>query len=239
MKHVCIYILGGFFSLLLLGGASGVSAAEPDFLVSWKANNYVPESFLGKSFPIYQTPVTISFELISRNVADAGKIFDISDRDVRWYVNSRLIGKGNGLKTFTIKNSFFEGGKMNVKISVAFFDAEAKKGSQEYFANTYLTIPVVSPKIVIQHASFQRLVSAGSMLDVRALPLFFNGAVNSLNVAWDVSGQKPQQTSQNPFELRISLPSPLPLDSLRVLATIGGMTDSRNRASGSLLFDVQ
>jgi len=39
------------------------AASAPQFLTSWKAYNYTPDWYQGKSFPVYSTPVEVAFEL--------------------------------------------------------------------------------------------------------------------------------------------------------------------------------
>lgn len=221
------------------GMVSGVAyAAEPTFLISWKAQNYTPPTFFGKSFPTYETPITASFELISNNAADKGKVFDVSNRDVRWYINNRLVARGIGLKTFTFRNPMFSGGEINMKVSVSFFDAEAPVDSREYFVSGYVKIPSVSPEVVIQSQRFNRAIPAGSTLTLHALPLFFNSSLDALSIVWDVNGQSPASIGEDPFLLRVTLPSSLPPGPIDVVGVIRDLV-GKESASGSLSFNIQ
>ena len=52
-----------FLILYLVSGKNSL-AASPQFLVSWQVENYAPAWYQGKIFPVKDTPIVVSFELI-------------------------------------------------------------------------------------------------------------------------------------------------------------------------------
>ncbi|MCL5004571.1 MAG: hypothetical protein M1170_01335, partial [Patescibacteria group bacterium] len=83
-------ILKIFFILyaLFLFSSFNIAYAQSgyEFLTTWKADGFVPAWYEGKILPSRGSRVSVSFELLKN-----GKISDLSNVVVRWYVNDNLV----------------------------------------------------------------------------------------------------------------------------------------------------
>lgn len=69
----------------------------PEFLVSWRASNYVPADYQGKILPSKNSAVEIGFDVIDKN-----KIADLSRHNINWFLGDNLIRSGVGLKKIAV-----------------------------------------------------------------------------------------------------------------------------------------
>ena len=200
MNRISTFILCGIVGGIFFGAASFVYAAEPQFLISWKPSVYAPNWYEGKLFPTKDSALQVSFELIDQSSTSKGKIISIKDREVRWYIGSDLVRKGNGLQSIIIKNSLFAGSTIDLRIAVDFYDPDT--GSQ-YFTEKYFSIPVVDRKLVLARRSMNNTFSPRSQATWYALPFFFSSDPRTLNLTWTVNGQAVNSVSDSPFSLSI------------------------------------
>lgn len=182
-------IVGGV-ALLLLGG--GVSAhAETEFMTSWQARTYVPAWYEGRVLPTYESPITIAFELL-----EDGKIVDLSNTAVRWYVDGRLLKNelnGLGIKKILVINKKYGGDTTEIRISIPNY----KGGSQEKLIN----IPIKTPEAVIEAPYFKKKVEKG-VSTLRVWPFFFNTTnASNLSLKWVVDGSDVRPQNANDTEL--------------------------------------
>src|SRR3989344_4866664 len=86
----------------LLSANFAFAQTAPEFMVSWRALNFVPPEYQGKIFPINGTAIEAGFDLIDR-----GKIADLSKKEIRWFLDGTAIGNGIGKKTasFTVQKT--------------------------------------------------------------------------------------------------------------------------------------
>src|SRR3989338_4500294 len=98
LKLILILVVG--YWLLVVGQAK--AQTPPEFLVSWRALNYVPADYQGKIFPTKSTRVEAAFDLIDKN-----KVADLSRNEIAWYLNNNFLRSGVGLKTiaFDVPNN--------------------------------------------------------------------------------------------------------------------------------------
>src|SRR3989338_2362373 len=90
-----LFLIAGLF-LLAFSGVSHAQQNSGRFLVSWRAKNYAPPQFLGKTFPNNGVAVEIGFDFIDRN-----RIVDLSNTEIRWTLDNAPAAAGLGLKTFS------------------------------------------------------------------------------------------------------------------------------------------
>lgn len=155
--------------------ASGQVA--PEFMVTWKANSYIPTNYPGKALPSNGSKVEVAIELIDR-----GKIADLSRTEVRWFINNRLQNSVIGLKNFS-------------------FIAQRLKGDHEVRIDLLnyrgvnltktITIPLVNPEVVIDSPYPENLLTAGLDNFFQALPYFFNiPDPSEIKFVWSANGLK-------------------------------------------------
>ncbi len=178
--------------------AIGVSAqTSPQFLVSWKAYNYTPNFYQGKSFPIYSTPTEISFELLENN-----KLVNLSNYEIRWYLNNTLFIKGKGLQTisFVPKNQ----ASTNIVIRIAVVNYKGEE------LNKLIYIPVKNSELILDSPYLTNIVEVGKTYQFKALPFFFNADnANNLFFDWTVNDQ-PVISDENPDVLNLTISTSTP-----------------------------
>jgi len=208
------------------------NAAEPKFMITWKSSNYAPSWFDGKIFPINNSSITVSFEAISQNKEDFGKILDLKDKEVRWYINGDQVGSGYGKKLFSFKNGDFSGSDIDIRISLEYFDVELEKS---YFVDKYFVIPIKSPEIIIENKSFSSQYPIGSKINLRAIPLFFNSLPELLNIQWNINNKIIENIFPNLLEAQINIESEIPGNRIRV-NVFGNKLGSPSESGASTIF---
>ena len=229
--------LGLVIILAVLIGPKSVLATSPTFLVSWKADNYAPLQYFGKIFPVNQTKITVSFEMVSNNPDDSGKLVDLSGSEVRWYVNDQIMYKENGRKTMSFVTSDSGGAETNVKISAEYFDKVLGYSS---FVNRYLTIPLVSPEVVINNVGFSASLSQKTSSRIFAIPYFFNSDFKNLSVKWSINDQNVAVDPKDPWNLDLSLGSNYPARAIvKITAVVSNILEGLPSASKDFYLTVQ
>jgi hypothetical protein len=212
-------LLGLSASALLLMGAmplvgNAQTTTDPQFLFTWHASNsYVPSFYQGKTLPNIGSQVTASLDLVSQ-----GKIVNIKNQTVYWYLNGNFIGGGVGAQEITFSPGV---GAPNS------FALEVKLPS--YNGNLLIhtvNIPVVQPQAVIV-APYPNNQFSANPVTFQAEGYFFNASsLSSLGFAWSADGQSAANT-ENPTELQVTLPQGTPSgSSLSVGLTVTNSLDS-------------
>ncbi len=223
---------GGIAAALMCGlcFVAPAQSAAPRFILSWQAGGYAPQWYEGKVLLGYHAPLMVSCSLIGQGTLDAGKIVDLSNAEIRWYVNSQLYTSGVGMQTLTIsKNDIFSGGILNVRASVNYYDPDTNGSG---FVDGYVSIPVESPKVVLSGKSFSSSTGSDPSVAINAFPFFFNVPNGALLVAWFLNGSQ-LPAMENPFSIVANAGSGGSLGSgaLRMVATDPGDA-AFDRASG-------
>ncbi|KKR89267.1 MAG: hypothetical protein UU85_C0004G0108 [Candidatus Wolfebacteria bacterium GW2011_GWA2_42_10] len=192
-----VFLFSAFCFLLSAFGANAQTA--PQFLVSWKAQSYVPSWYQGKIFPTNGSRIDVNFELI-----DNGKIADISKKVIRWYVNDELMKNeknGLGIKSFSFNAADYPGKETEIRIAMPdYWDVPLDK---------IFIIPIVSPEVVIDAPYPSRRIPADRS-SFLAYPFFFNiGNSNSLSFEWFVNDQS-AKAGENPSALNLNIDSTAP-----------------------------
>ncbi|MCH7677422.1 hypothetical protein IH879_21080 [candidate division KSB1 bacterium] len=181
-----ILIISVVLGILLLGTFTPVAGqATPEFLVTWKANTYVPAGYQAKALPIRGSQVEVSFELI-----DNGKIADLSRSTIRWFINFKLQETGIGNKTFAFTITPYDNRIPSIKILILDY-----KGAE---LKHLFDIPIAEPDVVID---------TNDQRNFRGLPYFFNvNNINSLDFGWEVNDKKPEGAVDRPDLLSLDIP---------------------------------
>lgn len=162
---------------------------SPEFLVSWRATNFVPADYQGKSLPSKSSMVEIGFDVI-----DGNKPANLSQNNISWYLGNNYVSSGVGMKTIriTIPTDLDQA----VRMTIANY-----KGSDLDFG---FIIPVSKPKLVLstktptQTAKNQRFLPVRSHL-FEARPFFFNVKnLRDLNFKWQVNNELVTGEAGNP-----------------------------------------
>lgn len=187
--------LGLFFCVAQF--ASAQTASNPQFLVTWKAaNSYIPSSYIGKALPGYGSRITASLSLVSQ-----GRLLNLQNETIYWYLDDTLIGGGAGVQNITFPPFGLPPSSLVLKVELP------------NYAGGYLThtidIPYINPQVVIA-APFPNAQFSTNPLVVEAIPYFFNtSSTSNLSYTWAVNGQT-GGGAENPQIAQITLPAGTP-----------------------------
>lgn len=225
----CITIL----LVMFLINSSRVYAAGPNFLVSWKAEDYAPAGYLGKILPVNQTKIDVSFELIGNNPSDNGKIVDLSGNEVRWYVNGNLMSQSNGRKTFSFVTNDENNADTSVRISADYSDSSA---GYSYFVDDYIDISLSAPDIVVVYKNYNLYLSKGNNNFFSAIPYFFNSTLDNLKASWTVNDQSVDPGSDQ-WDLGVTLGDNYPSGSdIKISAIVQDIFNATSAVSRTFHF---
>lgn len=211
----------------------GANAADPEFMVSWKSNTYTPPYYQGKSLPIENSYIDVSFEMISKNANDFGKIIDISDKQVRWYINGDIVSRMDGKSELRINNNMISGSRIAVEIEVEYYN---DKGNT-YFPRKRIEILISNPKVYILNKSKNSSLFENGLSFI-AEPMFFNAnKLSSLIINWSVNRDELKKENQE-FDLDINLGSGISHNKIDLSASVYNKDDSLESAQGFRVFNL-
>ena len=149
------------------------------FLTSWKADGFVPTWYQGKILPTRGSRVSVSFELINK-----GKISDLSNTVVRWYINDNLVkneNNGLGIKNYSFTVTDYPGNNAEIRIAMPDYNGQP--------LNKIIQIPVNSPEVIVESPAFS-LNNISKTAIFKANPFFFNvKTMKNLSFQWTANGQ--------------------------------------------------
>lgn len=218
-------------SLIGFIGQIGYSQTTPQFMVSWQADSTAPSWYSGKIFPIKDTPVEISFELI-----DGGKPANLSKIAIRWYINDKLVkneSDGLGIKYLKFIANDYPGQDTEIRISIP---------SYKNFGplDKIIAIPIVKPQAVIVASYPNREIIAGKSV-FEAIPFFFS-AKDSKQIfyRWLVDNREVSDLGDNFNILDLNIPSEAPKGTIiNIKATIKNLFKDLEFASANLNVKVK
>lgn len=197
IRHLLIICLMFFVS-------GSVFAQGPEFLFTWSADTIVPEWYEGKAFPSYGSTLTASFEIIEQNGSNKGKLVDLSNKEIRWYVGGDLARTGVGLQSLRIRNEDYPGKDISVRVSIPeYYDAELGRA---YEASHYESIPILSPRVVGDYYQFDNKVLPGERVLLSVHPFFFNASKESMKVTWKIGNEEIAVDPTEKYSLYINIP---------------------------------
>ncbi len=183
-------------------------AATPEFLITWRAQSYVPPYYTGKALPSAGSSLVAALELVEN-----GRLIDLSQETITWQLDRELIGNGIGLQTVTFQAKDLGGGAHNLRARINNFR------DQSIIVLKTIEIPVADPEAVIENR-FPGATFGGSRVRVTGYPYFFNiQNPTELSYSWNVNGQKPA-TLENPSVLDVNIDGTSGQQSLEVKLTI-------------------
>ncbi len=226
------------FSIIIVAfGVNYAQAADPQFLVSWKADTSAPQSYMGKIMPVSGSTITISFELIGTTGNQAGKVLDLTNSNVRWYINGNLLSQGKNEKTFSFITADNNDTETDLKISAEYADPVA---GYSYFVDKYVTIPLSHPQVVINQNKISSSIAVGSGTQLFALPYFFNALIKNLSIQWVANGQNIPIDPKDPWNLSVNIGSNYISGSqVTISAVVQSIFDSSIQAQKNLIITVQ
>lgn len=175
------------------------TTTAPRFMVTWQAQNFAPADFAGKLLPIANTPIDVVF-----NIIENGKIADLANTEVRWYVNNKIQQSGRGKQVLRFSAPEFGGEDQEVRISIPNYkNRELTKT---------IVIPVTAPQVIIQTPFISNEIPRGE-IRLRALPYFFNvSSIKNLGISWLVNNIRPtsEEGITNPDEMNLTTPAEIP-----------------------------
>jgi|SRR3989344_1659217 len=207
--------------LMVSGALIANSQAAPEFLITWKANSYVPSEYQGKALPIADSIINIGLDLMV-----GGKIVDLSKNQVQWTLNGKLTDSGLGLKNLNVRLNKLSNTNLNLIIKINY------KGSE---LNKFVVIPVAEPEVVIKTINKSTL---------KANPYFFNVQnLNQLSFNWSVNNQKPVGKPKLPNILEIEGVNLMPTESIiknrvDIETTIINLENQLEKAVGRLFLKI-
>ncbi len=186
--------------------------ADVQFLIDWKADSVIPKSYQGKALPGPSTKVTISF-----NILEKGKLVDVSNQKIFWYLDDNLVKNGIGAQSFSFY-TFIRGGTFHkVRIMIDNYN------NRNEIAIQTVRIPVVFPKVVLE-APFPNHVFSTQKIRIPAKLFYFNkGDVPLIRLSWEVN-----QNQTSAPELKDQLFLDLNLEGARRTQEFNIAVEARN-----------
>lgn len=213
------------FSLLLLFfilSFSFFASAQtvPEFIISWRAINYVPSNYQGKAMPANSTPIEISFDIV-----ESGKIINLAANEIRWFLDGDLFKSGNGLKSLRFNS---KSQNQQTRIVIANY-----KGAN---LEKIFIIPAQTPKLVIDTRLPNANVGLGKYR-LEALPYFFNiFSIQELKFDWSSNNQPISGGVGDPqiLDLDFSSESAPAETNIRISAIVSNRFNPVELSSGSV-----
>lgn len=191
-----IFVFSAFLWAGKTHAQTAANSGSPTFLITWKTTgSYIPSFYIGKALPTYGSQITASLTLVSPQ----GKVLDLSNQTIYWYVNDALIDTNGGLgvQSVTFPPVGDAPNTMNLRVTLPNYNGA-------YLVHA-VNIPMVMPATVI-YAPYPGGQFTQNPVTVQALPYFFNIADPSgLSYSWSVNGQS-GTNAENPETAQITLP---------------------------------
>jgi len=201
-------ILSFLVLLFLLFPIASFAQTAPELFITWQAKNFTPAGYLGKTLPIRKTVIDAALELI-----DGGRLIDLRNKEIRWFVNGGFHKSGLGLKTTSFTVSELSGDDQALTAQIINYRGKDRRKT--------VVVPLAKPELIIDTPSQNKFVAAG-LNNFRALPYFFNiRQLRQLSFVWKVNEQSTSGNVQDPdlLELEIAGGEPGTEISLTVHAT--------------------
>ncbi len=185
-------------ALFLFVAPTKAQQAEPQLVITWHANTYIPSWFKGKALPTANSSITASLEL-----SDRGKLVNLSQYTIYWYADDQLISGGQGLQKITFRAPSVSDNIVDLRAEVPAYTSGVLKT---------IAIPVVGPEATIE-SPFPNGEFHSTPIELRGWPFFFNvKKSSSLNFSWAVNG-KSSENLESPEVLTASLNADAPSGS--------------------------
>jgi len=170
-----------------------IAQTTPEILISWKASNFVPASYLGKIYPTKDSIVEVGVDLLNGNT-----LIDLSKVEVGWFLDGRFLNSGVGLKHIRFQTTKGNNNDHALRVTLLYQGNDLGQS---------ITIPIVSPEVVIDTASPTNAINIPT-ITFRGLPYFFNVQdIQKLNFQWSVNNETIAGNKDNPDFLKLQIPT--------------------------------
>ncbi len=182
-----VLILASWF----MGAKGHAQSSSPQFLITWQAKSYAPPEYRGRILATAGSPITASFDLI-----DGGKVADLTNQTIYWYLDDQLISNAPGKQTVSFLAPDTAPNILKLRIQLPSYNNN--------LLLKVVQIPVVTPEVVIE-SPYPDGTVGGSSISLKGAPYFFN-VLNplALSFSWSVNGQT-AESKENPDELIASI----------------------------------
>ncbi|MFA5870523.1 MAG: hypothetical protein WC842_01370 [Candidatus Paceibacterota bacterium] len=197
------------FFVLFFGFFSSSYAGNPELIVTWRADNFYPTTYVGKAIPSSGTKIYVAIEAFQD-----GKLLDISKSVIEWRKNRERIQQGMGQKETIVV--FNENDETNfVSVSVGWNGGSLEKS---------ITIPVAKPRLILELPYVNGVVPKNTDIAITAMPYFFNAkSFSDLSFSWQIGALKRGTGSDNKIIINTGNPS-VAIDRI---VTINGYIQNR------------
>ncbi len=200
LKYVALtgIIAGSLASIFLAspGKTNAQIVSSPQFMLTWRAlNSNIPSFYAGKALPSYGSQVLAEITLIS-----GGRVDDLSQQTIYWYLNDTLIGGGIGVTKVTFVPFGTPPNSLTLKVELPNYNGMDLVHE--------IQLPFVDPVAVIE-APYPGGNFSSNPVVVTALPYFFPLAPSNLSYTWAVDGTT-GSNAENPESAQITLPQGTP-----------------------------
>ncbi len=172
-------------AILLNGGGAGAQATPANSYsatITWSSTSYSPSNFAGKHLATNGSSIVLSAIVLNN-----GKVADVSQSPILWYLDQDFLDGGIGQQQASFKVTQTAGGSHFVNVRIQLPDQTVSAAEN---------IPIVSYKAVIDAPYPSNTVANNSTINLSLIPYFFNiSSFGDLSFSWDINGT--QQTASN------------------------------------------
>jgi len=226
MRPLTVTVLTILLSFPAAAAAQAVLGTEG--ILTWQAESYVPQGYRGKALPTQSSFVKAAFELLEN-----GKPADLSNRELRWFLNDTLFAKGRTIKTIRFQASIGNDNSHFVRVQVT-------DGRNILFEKA-TEISVVRPRVNILPPFRENKIDRGTH-EFNVIPFFFNvRSLSDLFFTWTVNNQTPSAEGvDEPSKLSVPIASDVPAGvPLTLSVFVSNKSDPLESASRELRLVVQ
>ncbi|MFA5083833.1 MAG: hypothetical protein WC475_00400 [Candidatus Paceibacterota bacterium] len=222
-KILFLSLLSGFYLLSSVSPTTAQTASR--VLITWQAQGFVPADYQGKILPASGANIKLGLELVITN-----KIQDLSKADIFWYLDGKLLGRGEGLKqiNFTATKGATDSHFIRAVINY----------NQQTFDGT-ANITIVNPRVVIKTPSpADNSIPLGKNI-IQAIAYFFNiNNLQELIFNWSTNGQTISNKGDEILNLELTPPIPSG-QNINIKITVQNLKNALEFGSKEINLNVQ
>lgn len=190
---------------LVLPVSRSALSASSDFILTWSANSYIPQTYEGRALPIRGSTITV-FALPVKKLAQNPDFLYY-----RWLLDDDVVGWANGIgKTSFVFAAEKWAGDFH-KIGLQILDSSR----QVTLFQGSVYVKIVSPEILISNPDNSRYsivetlkAATGKKIKLTAWPFFFNiRRITDMDFSWQIDGQELSgEENSDPNLLNLTIP---------------------------------
>lgn len=186
---VFLTFVSGMFMSRLDAGQS-IPLAPENAIISYDVQNYYPPGFRGRPRLTPYSVIVVRLEAFKD-----GKLVNLSDTDISWYLNDKRLKGGRGLKELTVPVTDNAGGSVRIR---AYADTGA------ILIEKALSLTIEKPYVVLETPYSNNQVPATDDVVLLGVPYFFTAPdFKNLNFSWKVDGREYGRSNDNQLALRL------------------------------------